>query len=144
WRSTLQQHARGNGGYHGVAVERGTQSFPPGDTTVQGDFCYDFPSSVNKIRVEFAIDNPNNDCQIKKKSHPENPCDPVGPCPPHFSDVAVEDTYYTPVMSLIANGVVSGYADGTFRPYSSVTRAQVAKIVVLAFGYPLVAPQHQR
>src|SRR5205823_6486241 len=39
---------------------------------------------------------------------------------------------------------VSGYADGTFRLYNSVTRAQVAKIVVLAFGYPLVAPQHQR
>jgi hypothetical protein len=144
WRSTLQQHARGQGSYTSVAVEQGAQSFPPGNTTVEGDFCYDFPSSVNKMRVEFAIDNNNEDCRLKKKSEPENPCDPVEPCPPRFSDVAVEDTYYTPVMSLNTGGVVSGYADGTFRPYNNVTRAQVAKIVVLAFGFPLVAPQQQR
>jgi hypothetical protein len=58
--------------------------------------------------------------------------------------VGAEDPYYTQVSYLSDSGVVSGYGDSTFRPYNSVTRAQVAKIVVLAFGYPLVAPQGQR
>jgi hypothetical protein len=140
----LQQHARGQGGFRGVLVERGAQAFQPGDSTVEGDFCYEFPPSVNKIRVEFAIDTPDGNCQIKKKSNPESPCNPTHTCPGMFGDVPADNPYYTPAMSLSSNGVVSGYADGTFRPYSSVTRAQVAKIVVLAFGFPLATSDKQR
>ncbi len=36
--------------------------------------------------------------------------------------------------------MISGYADGTFRPYANTTRAQMVKIVVLGFGTPLVSP----
>src|SRR5206468_517184 len=55
-----------------------------------------------------------------------------------FEDVPEDNPYFNAVNYLHGDGAVSGYADGTFRPYNSVTRAQAAKIVVLAFGFPLV------
>jgi hypothetical protein len=61
-------------------------------------------------------------------SSPEN-------CPPvRFTDVCPGDTFYTYIMSLSDMGVVSGYADGTFRPNNNVTRGQMMKIVVAATG----------
>jgi hypothetical protein len=50
------------------------------------------------------------------------------------------DYFYVPVMYLACNGVISGYADGTFRPYNNTTRGQLTKIVVLAEGWPLDCP----
>jgi hypothetical protein len=38
---------------------------------------------------------------------------------------------------LAARGIVSGYADGTFRPSNPATRGQIAKIIVLGEGWPL-------
>ena len=59
------------------------------------------------------------------------------PCSSRFSDVQPADYFYTPVLYLACNGVVSGYADGTFRPYANTTRGQLAKMIVLAKGWPL-------
>jgi hypothetical protein len=36
--------------------------------------------------------------------------------------------------------VVTGYADGTFRPYNPTTRSQMTKIVILGFGIPISTP----
>lgn len=49
-----------------------------------------------------------------------------------FVDVCTGDWFYPPVSDLTAIGAISGYADGTFQPNNNVTRAQLAKIVVLA------------
>ena len=38
-------------------------------------------------------------------------------------------------MCLACTGKMSGYADGTFRPYNEVTRGQLAKLVSNAAGY---------
>jgi len=63
------------------------------------------------------------------------------PCTVHFSDVTDPSLYYyTPVLALACRGVVSGYSDGTFRPFSPTTRAQLAKIVVLTFNLPRNTP----
>src|SRR5205807_2898230 len=62
------------------------------------------------------------------------------PCAISFSDVHPTDYFYTPVLYLACHGVVSGYNDGTFRPYNNTTRSQMVKIVVLGFGLPLVTP----
>ena len=35
--------------------------------------------------------------------------------------------------------MIDGYGDGTFRPYTNVTRGQVAKVVVQAAGWALVS-----
>ena len=58
-------------------------------------------------------------------------------CPMSFSDVQPSDYFYIPVRYLYCAGVISGYADGTFRPYNNTTRGQLSKIVVLAEGWAL-------
>ncbi len=62
------------------------------------------------------------------------------PCTISFSDVQPPDYFYEPVRYLYCRGVVSGYDDGTFRPYNQTTRSQTAKIVVLAEGWVLANP----
>ena len=62
------------------------------------------------------------------------------PCTLSFSDVTATDYFYTPVLYLACHGVISGYSDGSFRPYNPTTRAQLAKIVVGAEGWSLVTP----
>ncbi len=49
-----------------------------------------------------------------------------------FSDVSSSDWFYSNVQSLVDSGAISGYEDGTFRPYNSITRAEFAKILVKA------------
>jgi len=62
------------------------------------------------------------------------------PCAITFTDVHPTDYFYEPVRYLYCHGVISGYADNTFRPYNNTTRGQMVKIVVLGFGYPIQTP----
>ena len=62
------------------------------------------------------------------------------PCPLTFSDVQASDYFAVPVQYLACRGVISGYADGTFRPNNPTTRAQLSKIVVLGFQLPIQTP----
>jgi hypothetical protein len=57
-----------------------------------------------------------------------------------FSDVQPTDYFYEAVRYLYCRGVISGYADNTFRPYNNTTRGQLTKIVVLAEGFPIYTP----
>jgi hypothetical protein len=61
-------------------------------------------------------------------------------CAISFSDVAPSDYFYTAVINLACRGVISGYSDGTYRPYNVTTRGQMSKIVALAFGLPIQTP----
>src|SRR5207249_2099771 len=56
-------------------------------------------------------------------------------CPMNFSDVHPTDYFYTAVRYLYCAGVISGYVDGTFHPFTNTTRGQLCKIVVLAEGW---------
>src|SRR5207247_10332213 len=62
------------------------------------------------------------------------------PCPINFSDVHATDYFYVPVRYLYCAGVISGYADGTFRPSNNTTRGQLTKIVVLGYSVPIYTP----
>ncbi len=63
------------------------------------------------------------------------------PCAIRFTDVTDPTAYYySAVYYLACRGVISGYADGTFKPFNNTTRAQMTKIVTLAFNLPLVTP----
>ena len=64
----------------------------------------------------------------------------LAPCQIHFSDVQASDYFAVPVQYLACRGVISGYSDGTFRPYNQTTRAQLAKIVVGGEGWAFVTP----
>jgi hypothetical protein len=63
------------------------------------------------------------------------------PCPMNFSDVTPADYFYEAVRYLYCAGIVSGYADSTFRPFANTTRGQLCKIIVLARGWTDPCPQ---
>lgn len=64
----------------------------------------------------------------------------IRPQEPTFSDVGPGDWFYEYVETAFAHGIVGGYTDGTFRPYSNVTRGQLSKMIVLARCWPLLDP----
>ncbi|MFL5731687.1 MAG: S-layer homology domain-containing protein [Chloroflexia bacterium] len=61
-------------------------------------------------------------------------------CAAGFTDVQTSDYFYEAVRALACQGVISGYADGTFRPYANTTRGQLCKMVVLAEGWRIYTP----
>jgi hypothetical protein len=65
---------------------------------------------------------------------------PYDPLYPDFNDVPVGSTFYSYVETAFQHGTVSGYEDGTFRPNNSVTRAQVAKMLVIGAGWTIFTP----
>ncbi|MCL6647887.1 MAG: S-layer homology domain-containing protein [Chloroflexi bacterium] len=56
-----------------------------------------------------------------------------------FSDVTSSTSYSTAIAFLASQGVVSGYPDGTFKPGNTITRAEMAKILVELAGKDSVA-----
>lgn len=54
-----------------------------------------------------------------------------------FSDVPPGSPFYTWVTDLVSRNAISGYGDCTFRPNTNITRGQVAKVIILAFGLPI-------
>jgi hypothetical protein len=57
-----------------------------------------------------------------------------------FSDVPRDLWFYPYVIELVSEGVIDGYPDGTFKPNSSITRAEFAKVTCLAMGWMLESP----
>jgi hypothetical protein len=71
---------------------------------------------------------------------PATPTPTVTPCAMGFTDVTINDYFYEAVRYLYCAGVVSGYEDGSFRPYANTTRGQLTKIVTLAEGWAIYTP----
>lgn len=46
-----------------------------------------------------------------------------------FTDVSKDSKYYYAIKEALANGIIDGYPDGTFRPYDSITRAEAVVMV---------------
>jgi hypothetical protein len=62
------------------------------------------------------------------------------PATPTFTDVPTDHPFYVFVETAANNGIVSGYDDGTFRPFANVTRGQLSKITVVAAGWSVLNP----
>jgi hypothetical protein len=97
-----------------------------------------FPNNVNANGVTSAVQM----CQAQTTTTPEvtptiTPASSSTPCTVSFSDVHPSDYFYQAVQYLGSHCAISGYADGTFRPFNNMTRGQVCKVVVLAFQIPL-------
>lgn len=56
----------------------------------------------------------------------------------NFSDLSENHPHYEAIKRLYEMGVIKGYEDGTFRPDQTVNRAEFAKMILEAFGYPLI------
>jgi glucose/arabinose dehydrogenase len=65
---------------------------------------------------------------------------PAPPCTIEFSDVPPGSPFYSYIRCLACRGVLSGYADNTFRPGNTLTRGQAAKILANAAGYTDTIP----
>ena len=48
-----------------------------------------------------------------------------------FSDVSETNSYYEAITSLVADGVINGYDDGTFKPDATITRAEFSKLLAV-------------
>jgi len=54
-----------------------------------------------------------------------------------FSDVPSDSWCNSSAARLVSMGAIHGYPDGTFRPNNNITRAEFAKMLVLAMGWKL-------
>jgi hypothetical protein len=61
-------------------------------------------------------------------------------CTITFSDMPPGNPFYSFVRCLACRGILSGYSDGTYRPNSTMTRGQVAKLIANAAGYTDTIP----
>jgi len=50
-----------------------------------------------------------------------------------FSDVKEENYHYVEINELAKEGIISGYEDGTFHPYSTINRAEALRIIMETF-----------
>jgi hypothetical protein len=73
-----------------------------------------------------------------------DPCVVTTPCPIQYSDVPPSNTFYPFIRCLACRGIVSGYADGTFRWGADVTRGQLSKILANAAGLNNAIPSTQQ
>ncbi|MGG0171847.1 S-layer homology domain-containing protein, partial [Paenibacillus dokdonensis] len=55
---------------------------------------------------------------------------------PGFQDVNESSTYYKSIAAMVSTGIFQGYSDGTFKPDQSLTRAEMAKILVTTYQFP--------
>ncbi|MGI8588755.1 MAG: S-layer homology domain-containing protein [Chloroflexia bacterium] len=62
------------------------------------------------------------------------------PHTPTFVDVPPANSYYGVIETAYAHRIISGYSDGTFRPYNNITRGQISKLITLAQMWPLDPP----
>lgn len=63
-----------------------------------------------------------------------------------FSDVSEKHGHYKDIMTLHEKGIINGYANGTFKPNASITKAQAATIIVRALNLqqmPYTNPNYQ-
>lgn len=58
----------------------------------------------------------------------------VGSALADFSDVSTAHTHYVAISSLVEQGILQGYEDGTFQPGNEVNRAEALKIILLGTG----------
>lgn len=61
-----------------------------------------------------------------------------------FSDVPIGSPFYQYVETAHLRDIISGYSDGAFRPNSLISRAQTAKMIVLAKGWSPSPPGNSR
>ncbi|MBD5154013.1 MAG: bifunctional metallophosphatase/5'-nucleotidase [Oscillibacter sp.] len=63
-------------------------------------------------------------------TEPTEPTEPEEPAATTFSDVSESNWHYEFVMKMAEDGVVNGYADGSFKPNDSVKWGEALKMVV--------------
>lgn len=92
---------------------------------------------TGKSDGNFWPDSPTTRAQIAKMIVLSENWTLVNPARATFSDIPTTHVFYRYIETAYAHGILSGYPNKTFRPDRVVTRAQVAKMLVLARGWSL-------
>jgi hypothetical protein len=79
WQIELQAQ-RNFGNFRKVATQTGMGTFPPGDTILQGTFCYAPPARTTGLRVEFQTTGMPSRCRTSRLSPAITPCPVVPTC----------------------------------------------------------------
>ena len=110
------------------------------------------PNDIEKTKMVFTIESIDDEVSIYKSQEGyfykdgystvsfftpegfmtnEGP-DPMPVEPNPFNDVSSNHPFHRPIAVLKFDGVVEGYSDGSYKPESSINRAEFTKIVVAA------------
>lgn len=57
-----------------------------------------------------------------------------------FSDIETDNPYYLATTYLKTKGIINGYADGTFKPFSEINRAELLKILMESSNIKISTP----
>jgi hypothetical protein len=90
------------------------------------------PSLTNGRRVDYVL-QPCATPTATATATAQATATPVN-CPLPFTDVDRFNPFYQYIQCLYCRGIISGYADNTFRWTANVTRGQVAKIIANSAG----------
>ncbi len=82
---------------------------------------------------KFAVLASEKDTSIGKDKDEEPTKDVIAPVKPALKDISGHWAE-TSINKLVNAGAISGYPDGTFKPDSSITRAEFATVLVKAFN----------
>ena len=99
----------------------------------------DKPEDETDTTVTDTVDTPDSTDNPEQTQAPEATAAPEETKAPEATQAPVDstgtaydtDTYYQKALSLCTSlGIISGYEDGSFKPESKVTRAEMASIVL--------------
>jgi hypothetical protein len=88
----------------------------------------------------FRPENPTTRAQLVKMIVLTEGWTLANPEQPTFQDVDGSHLFFRYVETAYAHGMIHGYPGGLFKPDAYVTRAEVAKMLVLATGWDLTVP----
>ncbi|MBE6650692.1 MAG: S-layer homology domain-containing protein [Ruminococcaceae bacterium] len=122
----------------------GTQDIPAGYTTrftdvKEGDWFYNAIAYLDQTGYFYTIegDKYNPNANITRAEFVELAyltCILSNTKNVKFKDVDESNKYYKAIMAAAASGLVNGYADGTFGPDKTITRAEVVTVINRVLG----------
>lgn len=119
----------------------------PAGSQVGLTLAWNKPGMTSGIWQGQAFLGPSNAAQligipvtIRYGNPTPEPSDTPRPCHFHLDDVPTGYWAYQYIQYLYCQNVVSGYLDNTYRPNNPTSRAEFAKLLTLAEGWPQIAP----
>jgi hypothetical protein len=103
------------------------------DTVTPGAFCaadHEGTTGVTTTGLLMRCTRTSTDDRLRWRQASSAPVGDV------FTDVLPGGTHTAAIEAMAAEGIISGYADGTFRPNRDVTRGQMASLLYRALDFP--------
>ena len=88
---------------------------------------------IGDATTEFGINKEITRLQASEMIVKARGLDTTNRPAPHFKDVKPGDDGYAIIATIADEGIMTGTAEGEFKPDAKLTRAQMAKILVIAF-----------